>query len=185
MAWGCLWQGFFFRCWRPCSGLCSLTTSLLMASPAFSTSTKTPLSNEELTEVACAMLCRPSSACSTRIGENLGRGKVICQWGDEVVNRIMSGDGWRRRHNGMKLLLRRLLIWAGIPVVCEVFNLFARSVPQEGLNRIEQGRRRQGLVPDLKIPAEEGGGSGVLCEVKCQSASNTRYPPLISYTAKR
>ena len=96
-----------------------------------------------------------------------------------MVNRIMSGDGWRRRHNGMKLLLRRLLIWAGIPVVCEVFNLFARSVPQEGLNRIEQGRRRQGLVPDFKIPAEEGGGSGVLCEVKCQSASNTRYPPLL------
>ena len=137
------------------------------------------LSNEELTEAACAMLCRPSLACSTRVGENLGRGKAICQWGDEVVNCIMSGDGWRRRHDGMKLLLRRLLIWAGIPVVCEVFNLFARSIPQEGLNRMEQGRRRQGLVPDFKIPAEEGGGSGVLCEVKCQSASNTRYPPLL------
>ena len=101
---------------------------------------------------------------------------MIGLWGDEVVNCTMRGDGWRRRHDASKMLLRRLLVWAGIPVTCEVFNLFASCIPQEGLNRIEQGRRRQGLVPDFKIPAEEGGGSGNLCEVKAMSASKTHYP---------
>ena len=76
----------------------------------------------------------------------------------------------RKRHDASKLLLRRLLVWAGIPVTCEVFNLFASSIPQEGLNRLEGGRRRQGLVPDFHIPVEGGG------ELKCMSASSTRYP---------
>ena len=31
-------------------------------------------------------------------------------------------------------------------------------------------------MPDFLIPAEEGGGSGILCELKGMSASNTRYP---------
>ena len=35
----------------------------------------------------------------------------------------------------MKLCLRSLLIWAGIPVTCEVFNLFADCIPQAGLAR--------------------------------------------------
>ena len=134
------------------------------------------LSNEEFSEAACALLCRPSVACSPRVGERFGRGQVIGQWGDEVVNCAMRGDGWRRRHDALKMLLLRLLTWAGIPVTCEVFNLFARCIPQDGLNRIEHGRRRQGLVPDFLIPAEEGGGSGILCEVKAMSASKTHYP---------
>ena len=92
-----------------------------------------------------------------------------------MVNAAMGGDGWRKRHDASKLLLRRLLVWAGIPVTCEVFNLFASSIPREGLNRLEGGRRRQGLVPDFKIPVEGGGGSA-LCELKCMSASSTRYP---------
>ena len=75
----------------------------------------------------------------------------------------------------MKLRLRGLLVWAGIPVVCEVFNLFASCIPQAGLSRIERGRRRQGLVPDFKLRGEEGEGD-ILCELKCMSASESRYP---------
>ena len=88
---------------------------------------------------------------------------------------MLKKDGWRKRHDSCKLLIRRLLVWAGIPVDCEVFNLFASCIPQDGLNRLEGGRRRQGLVPDFRVPAEEGGGSA-LCELKCMSASSTRYP---------
>ena len=88
----------------------------------------------------------------------------------------MQGDGLRRRHDALKLLLRKLLVWSGIPVIREVINLIASCIPQEGLNRIEMGRKRQGLVPDFLIPAEEGGGSGILCKLKGMSASNTRYP---------
>ena len=133
------------------------------------------LSNEEFSEASAALLCLPSPACASRVGERLGNGARICQWGDTVVNAAMAGDGWRKRHDAMKLLLRRLLIWAGIPVTCEVFNLFASCIPQEGLNRLEGGRRRQGLVPDFQVPVEGGGGSA-LCELKCMSASSTRYP---------
>ena len=75
----------------------------------------------------------------------------------------------------MKLCLRSLLIWAGIPVTCEVFNLFADCIPQAGLARIERGRRRQGVVPNFKIQGEQGEGD-VLCELKCMSASASRYP---------
>ena len=66
-------------------------------------------------------------------------GARVCKWGDNVVNAVMAGDGWRKRHDSLKLLLRRLLVWAGIPVDCEVFNLFASSIPQDGLNRLEGG----------------------------------------------
>ena len=87
----------------------------------------------------------------------------------------MRGDGFRRRYDKMKLCLRSLLIWAGIPVTCEVFNLFADCIPQAGLARIERGRRRQGVVPNFKIQGEQGEGD-VLCELKCMSASASRYP---------
>ena len=147
------------------------STAWLLCFPGLDTS----LSNEEFSEAACALLVRPSVACATRVGERMPRGGTICKWGDSVCNALMRGDGFRKRHDAMKLHLRRLLVWAGIPADCEVFNLFAAVIPQEGLNRIERGRKRQGLVPDFRLQAEEGGGD-VLCELKCMSASNTRYP---------
>ena len=73
-------------------------------------------------------------------------GARVCKWGDNVVNAVTAGDGWRKRHDSLKLLLRCLLVWAGISVDCEVFNLFASNISQDGLNRLEGGRRRQGLV---------------------------------------
>ena len=72
-------------------------------------------------------------------------------------------------------MLRGLLIWAGIPVVCEVFNLFASCFPQAGLNSIERGKRTQGLVPDFKLRGEKG-DSDILGELKCMSASEPHYP---------
>ena len=52
---------------------------------------------------------------------------------------------------------------------------FADAIPQQGLNRIERGRRRQGLVPDFKLEGERG-GEEILCELKTMSASVSRYP---------
>ena len=60
-----------------------------------------------------------------------------------------AGDGFRTRHDATKLLLR-----AGVPIVCEVFNLFSDCIPQEGLNRMESGRRRQVLVPVQEMGSE-------------------------------
>ena len=77
-----------------------------------------------------------------------------------------------------------LLRWAGVEVDCEVFNLFSGLIPQEGLSRLDQGRKRQGLVPDfrLRVPAAGGGGVGgphvgelMLAELKTISCCPTRY----------
>ena len=57
----------------------------------------------------------------------------------------------------MKIMLFRLCMWAGLPVDMEVFNLFSRFIPQEGMARIESYRQRQALIPDLKIVFSAGG----------------------------
>ena len=121
------------------------------------------------------MLACPSPACAERLGQPVPGGKRVCKWGDTVVNARMKGDGERIRHDAVKLKIKSLLQWGGIPAEVEVFNLFSDAIPQEGLNRIERGRRRQGLVPDFKLAGERG-GEETLCELKLMSASVSRYP---------
>ena len=70
----------------------------------------------------------------------------------------VSGYGWRRRHDQVKMRLLGLLRWAGIEVDCEVFNLFSGLIPQRGLARIEKGRKRRGLVPDFRVRLPAAGG---------------------------
>ena len=137
----------------------------------------TSLSTAEFVEAFASLLCLPSPACQPRLGEVVpGRGRVrVGRFGDEVCTATMRGDGPRRRHDAMKLVIRGLLVWAGIPVECEVFNLFSDCIPQEGLARIERGRHRQGLVPDFKLRGR-GGEGDQLCELKTMSACKTRYP---------
>ena len=98
-----------------------------------------------------------------RVGQPVPGRATICQFGDSVVNARMRGDGWRRRHDAIKMRLKSLLQWAGIRAECEVFNAFADVIPQQGLSRIERGQRRQGLVPDFKLEGERG-GEETLCE---------------------
>ena len=133
------------------------------------------LSNAEFTTAAATMLCLPQPLCATRLGETVNGGVQVCRWGDNVVNATMRGDGWRVRHNAMKLLIKELHTRAGVPIVCEVFNLFANCIPQAGLSRIERGRRRQAIVPDFKVRGERGEDDG-LCELKFISACQSRYP---------
>ena len=58
----------------------------------------------------------------------------------------------------------------------EVFNLFAGSIPQEGLSRMERGRKVQSIVPDMRITIpEEGNLVPRLHEIKLISSSKTRY----------
>ena len=77
----------------------------------------------------------------------------------------------------MKNFIFRKLRAAGVPTECEVFNLFARELPQEGLARIERGRTRQAMVPDFKISIPEAGGRNEqrLFELKVISSCPTRY----------
>ena len=61
----------------------------------------------------------------------------------------MRGDGWRIKHDSLKLRLKKLCLWTGILVKCEVFNLFSSCIPQAGLSCMERGGQRQGLVLDF------------------------------------
>ena len=59
-------------------------------------------------------------------------------------------------------------------------------VRQEGLSRVEKARQRQALVPDMRIKMpdhEEGVSRFVLHELKCISASKTRYRPTMGKRA--
>ena len=65
---------------------------------------------------------------------------------------------------------------AGVDAEVEVFNLFAGSIPQEGLSRMERGRKVQSIVPDMRIAIqEEGNLVQRLHEIKLISSSKTRY----------
>ena len=65
--------------------------------------------------------------------------------------------------------------WAGLPAEVEVFNLFCRLIPQEGLARFEKERQRQAVIPDFRIVVPVGGQpTSVLHELKCISISQSR-----------
>ena len=79
----------------------------------------------------------------------------------------------------LKMRLLRMCQWAGLEAEVEVFNLFSASIPQEGLNRMERGRKRQSIVPDMRITIPvEGVPVPSLHEIKMISSSKTRYNPL-------
>ena len=107
------------------------------------------------------------------------RGRVtVDKFGDNIQSTSLPGDHWRKRHDQLKILLYRLCMWAGLPAVMEVFNLFSRHIPQEGLARIDSNRQKQGMIPDLKIVLPVGGQlRPVLHELKVISCSQSRYRP--------
>ena len=77
-----------------------------------------------------------------------------------------------------KMKLLRMCQWAGLDAEVEVFNLFAGSIPQEGLSRMERGRKVQSIVPDMRISIPvEGNLVPSLHEIKMINSSKTRYTP--------
>ena len=44
-----------------------------------------------------------------------------------------------------------MCLWAGLDAEVEIFNLFAASIPQEGLNRMGRRRKVQSFVLDMRI----------------------------------
>ena len=91
---------------------------------------------------------RPGEGKPLLLGERVGR-RVLDRYGDNVVGQTLAGDGYRKRHDGVKQKMLGLMRWAGLDVECEVFNVFARYIPQQGLSRLERGRKRQGMVPNF------------------------------------
>ena len=139
----------------PCSGL---------SSPVFS-------------EAMCSLLCLPSPACRDRLGEHVRWGVVVDRWGDNVMSAALPGDTWRTRHDEVKSAINGLCVWSKLPVTCEVFNLFAHLIPQEALNRMERGRRRQAILPDFRLamPDPVTGICRRLAELKVITCCSSRY----------
>ena len=77
-----------------------------------------------------ALLCIPCPGCADRIGCEVGKRRGG-KFGDQVQAATVEGNNWRKRYDSIK-------------VQWEVFNLFAHLIPQQGLSRIERGRKRQG-----------------------------------------
>ena len=136
----------------------------------------TGLPTSVFSEAVCSHLCLPSPACRDRVGERVGR-SVVDRFGDAVMAAMLPGDTWRIRHDTVKSEINRLLTWCSLPATCEVFGLFSHLIPQEGLSRIERGRKRQGLVPDfqLEVPCATGGKVTRLAELKVINCCQTRY----------
>ena len=79
----------------------------------------------------------------------------------------------------MKMKIHSLCIWARLPVTVEVWSLFAHLIPQDALNRMERGRKRQAIVPDFRIemPCATGGTMAQLAELKMISCCESWYTP--------
>ena len=154
-----------------------VSSAWLLALPGFDKS----LSSAEFADAAASNLCLPSPACTGRVGEVIKGRVTVDEYGDNVQATCLPGDHWRTRHNQILHLLHRLCMWAGLPVQMEVFNLFSGLVRQEGLSRVEAARQRQALVPDMRIampdPNMAGNMRPILHELKCISASKSRYKP--------
>ena len=90
----------------------------------------------------------------------------------------LQGDTWRIKHDTVKSELNRLCVWSSLPATCEVC-LFSQLIPQEGLNRLERGRKRQAMVQDLQleIPCPTGGKVSRLAELKVLNCCPTCYSP--------
>ena len=137
---------------------------------------ETTLTSAEFSEAAAASLCLPSPACADRLGHVIRGAQVVDLFGESVQCTITTGDHYRKRHDAFKMRLFQMCQWAGMDAEVEVFNLFAGSIPQEGLSRMERGRKVQSIVPDMRITIpEEGNLVPRLHEIKLISSSKTRY----------
>ena len=151
-----------------------LSSAWLQALPSPDSS----LSSAEFSEAAAAALCIPSPACSERLGQVIRGTQVVDLFGETVQSTITTGDHYRKRHDAYKMRLFQMCQWAGLDAEVEVFNLFSASIPQEGLSRMERGRKIQSIVPDMRISIPvEGNLIPRLHELKLISSSKTRYLP--------
>ena len=130
-----------------------LSSSWLLAFPG----PHSGLPSNVFSEAVCGHLCLPSPACRDRVGERVGK-TVVDLFGDKVMAEKLHGDTWRIRHDNVKAELNSLCVWRQLPATCEVFGLFSHLIPQVGPNRIEKGRKRQGMVLEfqLQVPCPTG-----------------------------
>ena len=104
--------------------------------------------------------------------------RTVDPFGDNVMSEVLPGDHWRDRHDKVKMALHSLCVWARLPVTVEVWGLFSHLISAEALTRMEKGRKRQAIVPDiiLEMPIPTGRTSHQLRELKVFSCCQSWYP---------
>jgi hypothetical protein len=110
----------------------------------------------ELNEAYHRYLGLPSPCCRAHVGTKIGNtNREIDKFGKNLECAILTGDGWRTRHDGFKWLLHGLMQDASIDVVCEVMSLFTAEISShDEVDRFFQEnsvRERQGMIPDFLL----------------------------------
>ena len=80
---------------------------------------------------------------------------MVDLYGEAVQCNITIGDLYRKKHDTFKMRLFQMFERAGMDVEVEVFNLFAGSILQEGLSRMEI-KSQQSIVPDMRMELKLG-----------------------------
>ena len=81
-------------------------------------------------------------------------GKLLDEFGDNLILSTMAGDGWRKRHV-FKWGQSRWMSWAKMEYICEVYGLFAVYITQ-GADTGMRARKRQSIIPDFAISFAAG-----------------------------
>ena len=107
------------------------------------------IANADYYQIAADHLGVPCVNLARYVGLQI-KGDKLDAYGDLLTTAIMTGDGWRLRHDSCKWGLDDWLRYALIPHTTEVFGLFASSLNQAETCTLPASKR-QGMVPDFMI----------------------------------
>ena len=114
-----------------------------------------PYANEFINCVDFHTVCQdyfglPNTLVDAHVGVNV-KGTPLDAYGRVLTTANMSGDGLRHRHDNNKWNIFNLVCACQVNIEAEVLGLFASCIPQASAFHGLTLRKRQTLVPDLKI----------------------------------
>ena len=150
---------------------CKLSTAFLLELPG----PHNQWSGAEWGEALCLLLCLPPNCCRNPrlLGQRIGD-RFVDTWGEEVSCANLPGGSWTRRHDRVKGALSSLAVYSNLSFECEPYALFAATLPQRPLHRLQAHQARQGLRPDFLFHLQnaEGNLEQVIADVKTVSLGN-------------
>ena len=106
------------------------------------------LTSEEFSQAFTALLCLSSTACADpmRLGEDVWR-RVVDRYGDKVVAQALQGDGYRRRHDELKMGRNWFAVWS-VQLVLGANTTRGAFQAWEGVQKTRFGAR---LPPSVRL----------------------------------
>ena len=156
---------------------CKLSTAFLLELPG----PHNQWSSAEWGEAMCLILCLPPNCCrdTQLLGKRIGD-RFVDLWGEEVSCAKLPGGSWTRRHDRAKGAISSLATYANLSFECEPYSLFAATLPQRPLHRLQAHQARQGIRPDFlfHLPNADGNLQQIIADVKTVSLGNkSHYKP--------